>query len=413
MEEIFYAALALHIAGRPANKENIRTVLRQAGTPVDEPALDAIAAFVESLAAAGPAKESAIDPRIIKFLTSELTGQKIETKRLEALLAGLSKAAASVPPTRNAYFGELMASLGGEVKREARGNMTGEGLSPSEAKTAAVSQAPEPEVGAQGKGRYVYGVAAWGRRVRLGPIGIAGGEVYTIPYQDISAIVHNCSTEPYQSGNDETVKNWVRTHQSVLDAAGGRLGIVIPLGFDTILRPKDDATSPEQLVQEWLKEDYERLCEVMKKIEGKAEYGVQVSYESRSIIKHICDQSEEIRSIKEEMSAKSPGMVYMYKQKLARMVQTETEQLANAWFKDFYGRIKRHTDDIIVEKTRKLNDGKAMLLNLSCLVARDKVDDLGKELEAINNINGLSVHFSGPWPPYSFAAKPVVLAKGE
>jgi hypothetical protein len=54
-----------------------------------------------------------------------------------------------------------------------------------------------------------------------------------------------------------------------------------------------------------------------------------------------------------------------------------------------------------------------MLLNLSCLVARDKVDSLGKELEAINNMNGFSVHFSGPWPPYSFVAKPVVLVKGE
>jgi hypothetical protein len=54
-----------------------------------------------------------------------------------------------------------------------------------------------------------------------------------------------------------------------------------------------------------------------------------------------------------------------------------------------------------------------MLLNLSCLVAREKVDSLGKELEEINNMDGFSVHFSGPWPPYSFVAKPVVTVKGE
>ena len=104
MEEIFYAALALHIAGKPANKENIQAVLSKAGTPVDEPALDAIAAFVESLATACQEKNSAIDPRIIKFLTSELTGQKLETKQLEVLLAELSKAVASVPETQNARF---------------------------------------------------------------------------------------------------------------------------------------------------------------------------------------------------------------------------------------------------------------------------------------------------------------------
>jgi hypothetical protein len=167
------------------------------------------------------------------------------------------------------------------------------------------------------------------------------------------------------------------------------------------------------VVNDWLKEDYDRLREVMRKIEGKAEYGVQVSYELSFVIAQISEKSEEIRRIKEEIATKSPGVAYMYKQKLERAVKGETEQLANAWFTDFYTRIKPHTEDIIVEKTKKLNDGKTMLLNLSCLVARDKVDSLGKELEAINNMNGFSVHFSGPWPPYSFVAKPVVLVKGE
>ena len=149
------------------------------------------------------------------------------------------------------------------------------------------------------------------------------------------------------------MKNWVRTHQSVLDAAGEQLGIVIPLGFDTILQPKDDATSPEQVVKDWLKEDYDRLRAVMRKIEGKDEYGVQVSYEPKLIIKQLSEQSEEIRKIKEEMATKSPGMAYMYKQKLERAVKAETEKLADVWFNDFYGRIKKHTDDIIVEKTKE------------------------------------------------------------
>jgi hypothetical protein len=273
--------------------------------------------------------------------------------------------------------------------------------------------APKPGVSTQCEGRYVYGVAVGDKEVRLGPIGIEGSEVYTIPYQDISAIVHDCSIEPYQSTDDEIVKNWVRVHQSVLDAASDQLGIVIPLGFDTILQPKDDATFPDQIVRDWLKSDYERLHKVMEKIEGKDEYGVQVSYEPMLIVKQISEHSEEIRKINKEMATKSPGMSYMYKQKLERAVKAETEQLADEWFKDFYGRIKRHTDDIVVEKTKKLNNGQIMLLNLSCLVARERVDSLGKELEKINNMDGFSVHFTGPWPPYSFVAKPVVTVKGE
>jgi len=265
----------------------------------------------------------------------------------------------------------------------------------------------------QNKGRYVYGVSAGDKEVRLGAIGIDGSEVYTIPYGDISAIVQDCSTEPYQSTDDEMVRNWVRIHQSVLDAAGKRLGVVIPLGFDTILEPRDDATSPDQVVRDWLRQDYERLREVMRKIEGKNEYAVQVSYNPGIIVKQISEQSQDIRKIKEDMAAKSPGTAYIYRQKLERVVKVETERLADEWFKDFYGRIKKHTDDIVIEKTRKPNGGQVMLLNLSCLVAREKVDSLGKELEEINNMDGFSVHFSGPWPPYSFVAKPVVMAQGE
>lgn len=265
----------------------------------------------------------------------------------------------------------------------------------------------------QNKGRYIYGVAGGDRKIVLGSIGIGGSEVYTIPYEGISAIVHDCSTEPYQSTDDEIVKNWVSTHQRVLDAAGEQFGGVVPLGFDTILEPRDDAASPEQVVKDWLKQDYARLREVMRKIEGRDEYAVQVSYEPELIVKLISGQSEEVRKIKEEMASKSPGMAYMYRQKMERVVKAETERLADKWFSDFYGRINKHTDDILIEKTRKPNGGQVMLLNLSCLVARGKVDSLGKELGGIDNTDGFSVHFSGPWPPYSFVAKPVVTVKGE
>ena len=410
MKEIFYAVLGLRTAGKPVNKENIQALLIKAGTPVDEPALDAIAAFVDSLATGGQEEERAIDPRIIKFLTSELTGEKTETKQLEMLLAKLSKAAASVSETQNARCRGMTSSVG-EARHAARGNTAGEEIITPGATAVVRSLAPKSEVSTRGEGRYVYGVAAGDKEVRLGSIGIEGSEVYTIPYEGLSAIVHDCSTKPYQSADDEIVKNWVRSHQGVLDAASKRLGIIIPLGFDTILQPKDTVSS-EQVVMEWLKEDYERLHTVMRKIEGKDEYGVQVSYEPNLIIKQISEQSEEIRKTKDEMVTKSPGMAYMYKQKLEKAVKADIERLADEWFRDFYGRIKKHTDDVVVEKTKKLNNSKVMLLNLSCLVTKENVGNLGKELEKINNL-GFSVHFSGPWPPYSFVAKPVVTDKGE
>ena len=265
----------------------------------------------------------------------------------------------------------------------------------------------------ENRGRYIYGVAASVRAVSLGPIGIGDNEVYTLSYGDFCAIVHNCAAGPYQSTDEHTVKEWVRTHQRVLDEAEKELGTVIPLGFDTILRSKDDAISPDQVVKDWLKEDSKRLKSVIERIEGRDEYAVQIFYSPHVIAKQITEGNEEIRRIKDEMSSKSPGTAYLYEQKVERAVKAEIERLASDWFRDFYARVKRHCDDIVVEKTRKADRNKVMLLNLSCLVARERVDNMGEELDKINNMEAFSVHFSGPWPPYSFVAKPVVPVKED
>ena len=406
MESIFYATLALYIAGKPINKENIMAVLNAAGTPIDEPALDAMAAFVEALAARrDETQKSSVDPRIIKFLSSELEQRKVQTQELDSLLEQLTK---MVP-----------ASTASE------GNRTEENTTPEKTteENVAKKQAPPPEKlagastgtsssiatsGPQQNGRYVYGIAEGGETVALGPIGLEGDEVYTIPYQNLSAIVHNCHLEPYESKDDEVVKNWARAHQNVLDEAKKVFGTIIPLGFDTILQPKEEGTTPEEVVRNWLKDDYERLTSLMAKIRDKDEYSIQVSYEPAVVSKQIAEKNEEVQKIKEEMASKSPGLAYMYRQKLEQAVKIEMEKLADQWFKDFYCSIKQHVDDIVVEKTKKLDKEKVMLLNFSCLVSRDKIKDLGDELERINNMDGFAVRFTGPWPAYSFVSAPVV-----
>lgn len=265
----------------------------------------------------------------------------------------------------------------------------------------------------ENRGRYIYGVADSAKAVSLGSIGIEDSEVHTIAGGRFCAIVHSCPAEPYQSSDEGMVKNWVRAHQDVLDEAKKIFGTIIPMGFDAIVRSKDDAISPDQLVRDWLKENSEQLQSVMEKIRGRDEYGVQVFYDPSVVAKQISEESQEVRKIREEMAGKSPGTAYLYKQKVERAVTAEIERLANDWFKDFYARVKRHCADIVVEKTRKAGRNKVMLLNLSCLVAGERTNKLGEELEKIDNMEGFSVHFSGPWPPYSFVGKPVVPAGEE
>ena len=92
----------------------------------------------------------------------------------------------------------------------------------------------------------------------------------------------------------------------------------------------------------------------------------------------------------------------MYKQKLEDLIKKEMEGKADQDFKEFFERIKPYADDLKVEKTKKSEDARQMLVNLSCLLPKEASRKLGDELEKIGDTEGYSVRFTGPWPAYSF-----------
>ena len=104
--------------------------------------------------------------------------------------------------------------------------------------------------------------------------------------------------------------------------------------------------------------------------------------------------------MKEEMASKPPGLAYMYKQKLGNIVKGELDTLMDAYFENFYEKLKGTSDDIKVEKVKKADDGMVMMMNLSVLARDEKA--LGSVLDEIESEKGFTVHFTGPWQPYSF-----------
>jgi len=251
------------------------------------------------------------------------------------------------------------------------------------------------------EGRYLYCIVEARERVSLGKIGIEGEEVYTLPHKDICAVVHNCLAQPYRSDDHELIEAWVINHQKVVDTAWERWGVVLPLSFDTIVKG-ETADSTEQNLKTWLEHEYQNLKMKMEKVRERAEYGVQVFWDLRLAAQDLTETSPEIKKLDEEIKTKPRGLAYMYRQKLENLVKKGLETKADECFKDFYFRIREHAHDVRVEKIKNTEPGWQMILNLSCLVHKDKCRELGEELESINQIKGFSVRFTGPWPPYSF-----------
>ena len=251
------------------------------------------------------------------------------------------------------------------------------------------------------EGRYLYCLADSGEKASLGGIGIEGHEVYTIPCRDICAVVHSCPGQPYRSDDQEAVKVWVVTHQKVVDVAWERWGMVLPLSFDTIIKGETEG-SAEGNVQDWLKQEYEGLKRKIENLRGKAEYGVQVFWDPKVIAQNLTGTSQEIRKLEEEIRLKPRGLAYMYRQRLENLIKREMESKADQCFKDFYTSIREQSDNVRVEKTKTAEQGLQMIMNLSCLVYKNRYTELGEELEKIDQLEAFSVRFTGPWPPYSF-----------
>ncbi|MDP2954182.1 MAG: GvpL/GvpF family gas vesicle protein, partial [Chloroflexota bacterium] len=104
----------------------------------------------------------------------------------------------------------------------------------------------------------------------------------------------------------------------------------------------------------------------------------------------------------QEIKTKPRGLAYMYRQRLEGLLRKEMEAKAEQSFRDFYSRIRRHAADVVAEKTKQPEKGGQMILNLSCLVDRERYIELGEELDRINQQKGFWVRYTGPWPPYSF-----------
>ena len=251
-------------------------------------------------------------------------------------------------------------------------------------------------------GIYLYCIAECDKTLVFGNIGIEGNEVYTIPHKKLCAVVHNCPQKPYKSGDYETVKKWVIVHQSVVDKAWDEFGTVLPFGFDTIIK-SEGVLDPEESMKKWLEDDHENLKQKIEKVKGKAEYGVQICWDPEIIGSKIAETNQEIKKLKEEVESKTKGTAYMYRQKLENAIKKELEKEADGYFKDFYAKIRKHADDTRIEKVKKIEKGQ-MLMNLSCLLYKDKAWEFGEELGKINELKGFSVRFTGPWPPYSFVA---------
>ncbi len=259
----------------------------------------------------------------------------------------------------------------------------------------------QDHIGNGASARYVYAVIPRAGGEDFRAIGVGDARVYTLAHRDVRAVVHDCPPVPYQ-GEPEAVAGWVKVHNDVIDRAWAEAGSVLPMRFDVIVKA-DGERSAEENVRQWLEAEHSALKAKLDEFRDKVELGVQVLWDPAVIAQRIVESSEEIGALRAEMATKPRGAAYFLEHKMASVVKEEMEREAQRDFATCYERLKEPSEGIHVNKVRKQED-RAMIANLSLLVRRERVQEIGAVLSEVGNEQGVEVRFTGPWPPYTFAA---------
>jgi hypothetical protein len=252
-------------------------------------------------------------------------------------------------------------------------------------------------------GRYIYGIGR-GTKGELGGIsGVDNAPVYGIQYQEVTALVHACRCQPYQSESRETALAWVKQHQTVLDEAADYFNCIIPMGFDIII-DGSAAAAPDAIVRDWLAARYEQIMRLFQKLTGKMEYGIRVTIAKEKLLSLARESNSQISAIEEKIATMSKGTAFLFQNELSGAIRETQDRLREAIRQDLQTRLAPHIAAFKEENVRggRQAEDHELVAALTILTESNTVGSIGEILEEFQNQNGASVEFTGPWPPYSF-----------
>jgi hypothetical protein len=242
------------------------------------------------------------------------------------------------------------------------------------------------------EGCYFYGILAVNDRREFGPIGIGGrGDiVYTLPYQDIAAIVSRSPIVKYQVTREHTI-----THAKVLDRAVEE-GTVLPARFCTI------AENEEAIVEKVLKPRYQEFVDFLKRMEGKVELRVRARWLNMdAIFAEIAEENDDIKSLKaalineKNLQQKRAGMV-----KVGEMIQNALEEKKRREAQELLEALT----PLSIEWKENQIYGDMNLVNAAFLVAREKEADFDQAVTDLENAYGTrkQLKYTRSLVPYNF-----------
>jgi hypothetical protein len=267
--------------------------------------------------------------------------------------------------------------------------------------TAESTASDEPAIS---DGRYLYCLvdATTAESGAFSTTGVNDAPVHVIEVDGVGAVVHESETV-YDTERPEQAKQWLLTHQQVVDTASETFGTPLPVRFDTILEGGDAG------VEQWLREHHGRISEELAAFADTWEYRIHLFWDPSEFEDRVTEADDQLRDLRQRQQQAGSGKEFLLEKQfenrlrdlkrdrraeLAETLERNVEPVANG--------LTEQDDHTTFEDDTGSAD-RERVTRLAVLAEASNEGPLGKRLDEVVEREDVEIRFTGPWPPYTFA----------
>jgi hypothetical protein len=197
--------------------------------------------------------------------------------------------------------------------------------------------------------------------------------------------------------------DWIGTigwrHQQVVTAAREEAD-AIPLGAFSLF-------SSEESLRSDLRERKPELSRVLEAIRGREEWTLQVDFEGDRWDAAVERRSPTLAALAAEAEGAPAGKAYLLRRKADEARKNAAREARDAVVRELESRVGEALQAPVVVELRHRPGGTVPQINI--LLEKKRSSEIGAlagRLESEYAPDGVELRVTGPWPPYTFVARP-------
>jgi hypothetical protein len=188
-------------------------------------------------------------------------------------------------------------------------------------------------------------------------------------------------------------------HETVMEYVARRASVV-PLRFGTIYLERAG-------VERMLEEKRRELAQIIERLRGREEWGVNVYCDQTTLLSSITSVSPVLRDLVERAAQASPGQSYLMQKKIDTLKVDEVRAALTRIIDEIEHELSQQSEDakrlrVLKVEATEYGELKAKFAFLIKRADFETFRDAAERLAQTHQATGVRLELTGPWPAYNF-----------